>query len=156
MTTKTDDIKLPPLFMPGPRGYDPDEIRAWGRAAVEADRRGRVAKLPESDKLDQFRGVTKMVPSEELADLIARLRALARYEHDDMSVADEAADALMAPPAAGVEPPKLTDDEIEQLVIQLGVTWKEDAWKIEDADLHPMVRALLYRYTVAPVAQEQR
>ena len=29
-----------------------------------------------------------------MGDLIGRLRALARYEHDDVSVADEAADAL--------------------------------------------------------------
>lgn len=41
-------------------------------------------------------GSSQPAASEARLDLVSRLRALSRYEHDDMSVADEAADVLSA------------------------------------------------------------
>jgi len=80
----------------------PEQVaEMWNRrAAVEADRR------------DHVRGAASVIPvpttkAEYIAllDLVARLRALARFEHDDVSVADEAADALISgKPAASAEP----------------------------------------------------
>jgi len=46
--------------------------------------------------------------------------------------------------------PELTDSDIETIVQGLGARWDGDYWIIEDADLHPMARSLLYRYTEAP------
>lgn len=145
MTTKTDTITPPPLphedFVdPGRFGvaYSANTMIAYARAAVGADRQGRMPSDAELKAWGQEEEFFLFCDPDEFLDIVKS--ALARYGSSQ--------------PAASAEPPKLTDDEIERLVIQLGVTWKEDAWKIEDADLHPMVRALLYRYTAAPVAQE--
>ena len=51
-------------------------------------------------------------------------------------------------------PPKLSDSEIESLACGFGMRWNGDYWICEDADLHPMVRGLLYRYTEAPQPAE--
>ncbi len=93
MTTKTE-IKLPSL--PQPRimpqdaktkiayGYGIDDMDAYARAAVEADRRAQIhdnaaciAKLSESDKQDQFRGVTKMITAESV--LLQVLSVIQQY-----------------------------------------------------------------------------
>lgn len=48
---------------------------------------------------------------------------------------------------------RLDDGEIETLVRGLGMRWEGSYWVCEDADLHPLARALLYRYTEAPKAK---
>ncbi|MGS1115971.1 hypothetical protein [Castellaniella sp. UC4442_H9] len=77
-----DDIKLPPMFMPGPRGYDPDEIRAYARAAVEADRQhiAHARKMVPSDD-DIHTLWREMRPSFEWRSFSVRLirTALDRY-----------------------------------------------------------------------------
>ncbi|ROT45054.1 hypothetical protein [Pusillimonas sp. NJUB218] len=47
-------------------------------------------------------------------------------------------------------PHEYSDTEIETLVEGFGLKWNGDYWICEDADLHPMVRSLLYRFTEAP------
>lgn len=59
--------------------------------------------------------------------------------------------ALASAPVAGeAVAPRLDDQEIESIVQGLGMKWDGSRWALEDADLHPLVRALLYRYTDAP------
>ena len=58
---------------------------------------------------------------------------------------------VAAPPATPVAP---TDEEIESLLIKLGMKWAESSyWKIEDADLHPLVRAVLATWPQPQPAQ---
>lgn len=55
------------------------------------------------------------------------------------------------------QPAEVTDEQIESEFQQCGGKWNGDQWVIEDADLHPFVRAILaLRPVQVPMTDDQR
>lgn len=83
---------------------------------------------------------------------------LNRFKHDEKMLgpneqaALEYAIAALEKMASTADAPKgeASDEDIEAAVQELGMRWDGDRWICEDADLHPVIRALLARYA-API-----
>jgi hypothetical protein len=88
-----------------------------------------------------------MTPSQRLRQLAGRT-GLDGFADELRAMADEMDGAAIAPPAqpAPVQQPRgeMTDDaQIESLFVACGGCWTGDYWRIEDADLHPMLRTFI-------------
>lgn len=169
MTTKTDHIKLPelPVAVPWHKGYDRESLESYARAAVEADRQGRMPSDDERGTSDPIAGLPRAQSvSDEMMDLVDRLGS----EYDEVDPRAWGHLLVYAPklsrygqPAASAEPSQITDAMVDAyLKAQADVIRKvDDMWGNGGkaaSYLHPVREScragLQAALAAAPVAQK--